>query len=100
MESMRLLAGPSIVFLIKYLIHHAQNKSTLSSTTRRTSQNVKNPFREKSIKMWSLNQMEQTGGEPDTIGFDTKSGKYIFCDCSSENSKSCRSVCHDRQGLK
>ena len=44
-------------------------------------------------KLWSLNEMERTGGEPDVVGSDTKSGEYIFYDCSSETPKSRRSIC-------
>ena len=51
-------------------------------------------------KLWSLNEMERTGGEPDVIGFDLKTGEYIFCDCSSESPKGRRSVCYDREGLE
>lgn len=51
-------------------------------------------------KLWSLHEMERTGGEPDIIGFDSKTGEYIFCDCSPESPKGRRSVCYDREGLK
>ena len=51
-------------------------------------------------KLWSLNEMERTGGEPDVIGFDSKTGEYIFCDCSAESPKGRRSVCYDREGLE
>ncbi|SFB51576.1 DUF4256 domain-containing protein [Algoriphagus aquimarinus] len=49
-------------------------------------------------KLWTLNEMERTGGEPDVVGFDAKSGAYIFCDCSAESPKGRRSVCYDLQG--
>ena len=51
-------------------------------------------------KLWSLNEMERTGGEPDVIGHDEKSGEYIFCDCSAESPKGRRSVCYDREALE
>jgi hypothetical protein len=51
-------------------------------------------------KLWSLNEMEETGGEPDVIGYDKKSGEYIFCDCSAETPKGRRSYCYDRQALE
>lgn len=51
-------------------------------------------------KLWSLNEMERTGGEPDVIGFDSETGEYIFCDCSPESPKGRRSVCYDREGLE
>lgn len=48
-------------------------------------------------KLWSLNEMERTGGEPDVVGFDKKTGEYIFVDCSPESPKDRRSLCYDRQ---
>lgn len=50
-------------------------------------------------KLWSLNEMENTGGEPDVTGIDKKTGEIIFCDCSEESPKGRRSVCYDREGL-
>ena len=50
-------------------------------------------------KAWSLNEMERTGGEPDVVGLDKKTGAYIFFDCSAETPGSRRSVCYDREGL-
>ena len=50
-------------------------------------------------KLWSLNEMERTGGEPDVVGFDKKKGEYIFYDCSAESPKDRRSVCYDREAL-
>ena len=50
-------------------------------------------------KLWSLNEMEITGGEPDVVGFDKKTGEYIFYDCSAESPKGRRSLCYDRQAL-
>ena len=51
-------------------------------------------------KLWSLNEMERSGGEPDVIGQDEKSGEYLFVDCSAESPKGRRSVCYDRQALE
>lgn len=51
-------------------------------------------------KLWSLHQMEQTGGEPDVVGQDAATGEYIFCDFSVESPKGRRSVCYDRQALE
>src|ERR1700746_537453 len=51
-------------------------------------------------KLWSLNEMERTGGEPDVVGHDEKTGEYIFCDCSAESPKGRRSVCYDREALE
>ena len=74
----------------------------------------KNPTRHKDIewekvlvkleaapeKLWSLNEMEATGGEPDVIGYDKKTAEYIFCDCSTETPKGRRSLCYDRAALE
>lgn len=51
-------------------------------------------------KLWSLNEMERTGGEPDVVGFDKKTGEYLFYDCSAESPKARRSVCYDNDALK
>jgi hypothetical protein len=51
-------------------------------------------------KLWSINEMERTGGEPDVIGHDKKTGEYIFYDCSTESPKDRRSVCYDREALE
>jgi hypothetical protein len=51
-------------------------------------------------KLWSLNEMEITGGEPDIVGFNNKTDEYIFYDCSAESPKGRRSLCYDREGLE
>lgn len=51
-------------------------------------------------KLWSLNEMEQTGGEPDVVGYDKEKDEYIFYDCSAESPKGRRSVCYDREALE
>jgi Protein of unknown function (DUF4256) len=51
-------------------------------------------------KLWSLNEMERTGGEPDVVGQDKKMGEYIFYDCSAESPKGRRSLCYDREALE
>ena len=50
-------------------------------------------------KLWSLSEMERTGGEPDVVGQDKATGEYIFCDCSAESPKGRRSACYDREAL-
>src|SRR4029453_4290198 len=50
-------------------------------------------------KLWSLHEMERTGGEPDVVGHDTKTGEYVFYDCSAESPKGRRSLCYDRKAL-
>ena len=51
-------------------------------------------------KLWSLNEMERTGGEPDVVGHDKKTGEYLFYDCSAESPKGRRSACYDREALE
>ena len=51
-------------------------------------------------KLWSLNEMERTGGEPDVVGHDKKTGEYIFYDCSTESPKGRRSACYDHEALE
>ncbi len=51
-------------------------------------------------KIWSLSEMEATGGEPDVIGYDKKTGEIIFCDCSPETPKGRRSICYDTEALE
>lgn len=53
-----------------------------------------------SDKLWSLAEMERTGGEPDVTGYDKKSGEFIFCDCSAESPAGRRSLCYDREALE
>lgn len=50
-------------------------------------------------KLWSLNEMEQTGGEPDVIGYDPRTGEYIFADCSAQSPSGRRSICYDQAAL-
>jgi hypothetical protein len=51
-------------------------------------------------KLWSLNEMERTGGEPDVVGHDKSTGEYIFNDCSAQSPKGRRSLCYDREALE
>src|SRR5437588_1979181 len=51
-------------------------------------------------KLWSLIEMETTGGEPDVVGFDKKTGEYVFYDCSAQSPKGRRSLCYDREALE
>jgi hypothetical protein len=59
---------------------------------------VKAKLGAKTEKLWSLSEMERTGGEPDVVGHDEKTGEYIFFDCSAESPSGRRSVCYDREG--
>ena len=51
-------------------------------------------------KLWSLNEMERTGGEPDVVGYDKDAGEYVFYDCAAESPKGRRSICYDHQALE
>lgn len=51
-------------------------------------------------KLWSINEMEKTGGEPDVVGYDSKTSEFIFCDCSVESPKGRRSICYDHEALE
>ena len=62
--------------------------------------NVQTKLEANSEKLWSLNEMESTGGEPDVVGQDKKSGEYIFYDCAAESPKGRRNVCYDREALE
>jgi len=57
-------------------------------------------LKSKTKNLWSLNEMERTDGEPDVVGFDKKTGEYIFYDCSAESPKGRRSLCYDREALE
>jgi Protein of unknown function (DUF4256) len=61
---------------------------------------VQAKLEENAEKLWSLHEMERTGGEPDVVGQDKKTGEYIFHDCSAESPKGRRSVCYDREALE
>src|SRR5207253_3320199 len=61
---------------------------------------VKAKLEARTEKLWSLNEMERTGGEPDVVGFDKKTGEYIFYDCSAESPKDRRSLCYDGEALE
>jgi len=61
---------------------------------------VEAKLKAKTNKLWSLNEMERTGGEPDVVGHDKDTGEYIFFDCSPESPKGRVAVCYDREGLE
>lgn len=62
--------------------------------------NVEAKLKSNNTKLWSLNEMEQTGGEPDVLAFDKKTGEYIFFDCSAESPAGRRSFCFDNEALQ
>ena len=61
---------------------------------------VQNRIESNSEKLWSLNEMEETGGEPDVVDFDKITGEYTFFDCATESPKERRSVCYDQEALE
>jgi hypothetical protein len=61
---------------------------------------VQSKLQANSEKLWSLSEMEETGGEPDVVGYDKKAGEYIFYDCSAESPKGRRSICYDHEALE
>ncbi len=62
--------------------------------------NVQAKLEANPAKLWSLNEMERTGGEPDVVGYDEKTREYIFCDCSAESPIGRRNVCYDGEALE
>ncbi|MDP3386189.1 MAG: DUF4256 domain-containing protein [Eubacteriales bacterium] len=62
-------------------------------------QKIQEKIETKTDKLWSLNEMERTGGEPDVIGFDKNHDEYIYCDCSEESPIGRRSICYDQDAL-
>jgi Protein of unknown function (DUF4256) len=115
----RFAASLEIVSKLKYIIMTKKNKKELSSKKYEELLNTlktrfeKNINRHKGLewskikaklgfnteKLWSLHEMERTGGEPDVVGHDKKAGEYIFYDCSAESPQGRRSICYDREGL-
>lgn len=61
---------------------------------------IQEKLKAESMKLWSLNEMERTGGEPDVTGYDEFTDEYIFCDCSEETPSGRRNICYDREGLE
>jgi len=88
-----------------------QSKELLSILKKRFEQNmnrhkgiawaaVEARLKGNAAKLWSLNEMEQTGGEPDVVGYDKKTGEYLFYDCSPETPQGRRSICYDPEALE
>ena len=61
--------------------------------------NIEAKLKSDSGKLWSLNEMERSGGEPDVIGYNKETDEYLFCDCATETPKGRRSICYDRAAL-
>jgi hypothetical protein len=92
-----------IVFLeqSKSLLTILKNRfeKNLSRHQKITWSDVEKKLQKNPEKLWSLNEMEQTGGEPDVVGYDKKTGEYFFVDCSKESPSGRRSLCYDDQAL-
>ncbi len=96
--------------MAKVTLSNKQREELLKTLQSRFEKNMKRhqgmawaPVRARleadSGKLWSLSEMGKTGGEPDVVGNDTKTGEYIFYDCSAETPKDRRSICYDREAL-
>ena len=95
---------------IKRMLPQEQSKALISVLKARFEKNtnrhmgldwagIQERLKANNEKLWSLNEMERTGGEPDVVGHDKKTGEYIIFDCSAESPKDRRSFCYDRKAL-
>ena len=97
MENGKKIASEQIDFLISTLKARFEKFNIRHKHIHWTDVQAKLKSRED--KLWSLQEMEKTGGEPDVVDQDTFTGEYIFCDCSAESPKGRRSLCYDRKAL-
>lgn len=97
MESKKLLSAEQMQALFKVL------KERFDKNTNRHKGLEWKPIQAKleasTEKLWSLHEMEITGGEPDVVGYDQQANEYVFYDCSAESPKARRSICYDREAL-
>lgn len=98
MKNKKLLSPGEMEKLIKTLKGRFEKNSNRHKGIEWTK--VQEKLEANTEKLWSLNEMERTGGEPDVVGFDKKTSEYIFYDCSEESPKGRRSICYDREGLE
>lgn len=77
-----------------------KNKKQNANTANLEWTKIQSKLEANTDKLWSLNEMERTGGEPDVVAYDKKTGEYIFYDCSAESPKDRRSVCYDLEALE
>ncbi len=87
--------GEELLMLLKARFEKNKNRHEDSEWSKVQAKLEANPK-----KLWSLNEMERTGGEPDVVAYDEKTGEYIFYDCSQETPVSRRNVCYDREALE
>ena len=97
MESKKLLSGEQMKALFRLL------KERFDKNTNRHKGLEWKPVQDKleasTEKLWSLHEMEITGGEPDVVGYDQQANEYVFYDCSAESPKARRSICYDHEAL-
>lgn len=98
MENTKTLAVEQIDTLIELLGKRFENNLSRHKNIRWSDVQVK--LRALPEKLWSLNEMENTGGEPDVIAYDQPEDEYLFVDCSLETPKARRSLCYDREALE
>jgi hypothetical protein len=98
MESKNTLPPQEIEVLMKTLKKRFENN--LHRHKKLEWNNIQEKLEANPEKLWSLNQMEKTGGEPDVVDYDEKANEYVFCDCSPESPKERRSLCYDREALE
>lgn len=98
MKTKRQLSTKEAASLLETLKNRFEKNMNRHKTIR--WQDVLKKLEKNPIKLWSLHEMEKTGGEPDVLSFDKKTKEYIFFDCSTESPKDRRSVCYDKEALE
>ena len=93
----KILSSEQTASLIKVLKSRFEKNSNFHKEFNWES--IQSKLESQPEKLWSLNEMEQTGGEPDLINYDATTDEYLFCDCSAESPKGRRSLCYDRKAL-
>jgi hypothetical protein len=97
MSKSKSLPIDSVLHLIKVLSKRFEKNETFHRGIRWAD--VEKKLHANPEKLWSLNELETTGGEPDVVGYDAKTKEFIFMDCSAESPKGRRSLCYDRAAL-
>lgn len=100
MENKKILSPETFTVLLNQLKKRFDQNSHRHSTINWDQVQERLNQEKAGGKLWTLNEMERTGGEPDVVEYDDTSGEYIFYDCCAESPKGRRSVCYDRKGLE
>ncbi len=106
---MNIMRKPSTITALKKELSPEQREELLKALKTRFEKNmnrheglewakIQAKLEAKTEKLWSLSEMERTGGEPDVVGYDKETGEYVFYDCSAESPKGRRKVCYDHEG--